>query len=243
MESSGTAPALHNVMKTAFRLAVVCLCISSSAFCDDTNTISATNSGARSGPELIRHLEYKADGYEGLLKEIARLEKELQRAKAVERGGRDTPVAPKYGLLEQLEQKAAATDAMAKELAQRNQDVAELKAKLAIMLPDGNPFLSENDKLLAQIGEMSNTVGRMSMEIQGLRATIDQLLLGNFEYYEVKEGDTFELISAQPLVYGDSSRQGWLKQANAGRMGLNGVLKPGQIIVIPRFETNRAYIF
>lgn len=69
-----------------------------------------------------------------------------------------------------------------------------------------------------------------------LALVIEEMALGNFEYYEAKGGDTFEAIAARIIVYGDASRGPWLRQFNRRRVRNPDRLEAGEVIVVPRFR-------
>jgi hypothetical protein len=97
--------------------------------------------------------------------------------------------------------------------------------------------------LKTQILSLTNHVARLEAMGKSLQSTIEQLLTGSFEYYEVKDGDTIESIAALPTIYGDASRSEWIRQANWKRVEDVDHLRPRQMLIIPRFPPNGRYEF
>lgn len=101
----------------------------------------------------------------------------------------------------------------------------------------------ERDTAQARSETLQDVVDSLNKQAKGLRQTVRRLLLGEFEYYEVKEGDSLASIAANPMIYNDPSRANWLRQANDGRVKDLSNLRTGEMLVIPRFPQNGSYEF
>lgn len=69
----------------------------------------------------------------------------------------------------------------------------------------------------------------------GLAAANKRLAAGNYEYYEVRKGDTLETIAASKQVYGTAARSEWLRQANWKRVQNIDNLRAGEVLIVPRY--------
>ena len=72
---------------------------------------------------------------------------------------------------------------------------------------------------------------------------MDHIRLGKYEYYEIQPGDTCESIAQKPTIYGDSTKSTLIRQANRGGVEDLDNLQPGEMLVIPRFDTSGTYEF
>ncbi|NCC53451.1 MAG: LysM peptidoglycan-binding domain-containing protein, partial [Spartobacteria bacterium] len=101
----------------------------------------------------------------------------------------------------------------------------------------------EIEGLRHQVEDLMNVNTRLEMMQRSLQDSVEQLLLGNFEYYEVREGDTLSSIAESPLVYGDAGKAEWIRQANSRRVDDLDDLRQGEMLIIPRFPPSGKYEF
>jgi hypothetical protein len=211
-----------------------------------TNTVvRSTNTVVPAGPEKIKQLERRANDRDMLALKIKRLELELEQVRG-EAGGAPSFVvrsASSGGRLQDMERKARGYDAIAQVVGQKDVEIAALRKELEAAKAVGKPSWTELLSYRDQLSEMTNAVVELSRECTGLRATVEQLLLGNFEYYEVNAGDTLESIATKPLVYGDATKAKWLRQANYGRVKDPDKLMEGEMLVVPRFPEQGHFSF
>jgi len=93
-------------------------------------------------------------------------------------------------------------------------------------------------------GQMIQSNNALKGLIASLQQTIDQLLLGHFEYYEIiEEGETLGSIAGLPMVYGDTNTANLLIAPNLERVPDLEVLKPGDVLVVPRFPASGKYLW
>jgi nucleoid-associated protein YgaU len=141
------------------------------------------------------------------------------------------------GRLQELEAKAKAYERSFEEKAALEARIRVLEQSL---VPDTGLTVSNQ---LGIIETLSNRLSSVMERVVELEATtnamalvIDEMALGNFEYYEAKGGDTFEAIAARVIIYGDASRGSWLRQFNRRRVRNPDKLEAGEVILIPRFR-------
>jgi hypothetical protein len=121
--------------------------------------------------------------------------------------------------------------------------ITELTNELAQVRAENATMNESISGLSKQITTLTNNLASLTSSEKLLRNTVEQLLMGNFEYYEVRAGDTLESVAAQPTIYGDASRQEWIRQANGKRVEDIDHLRPHQMLIIPRFPPNGRYEF
>lgn len=115
---------------------------------------------------------------------------------------------------------AAKTEALNTELAESKKTQAEMNAKIAF--------------LHSRTNELEHTIAEISGKLGPIEDTMRTLRMGNFEYYTVHPGDTCKSIAAQPLIYGDESKQSVIRQANKGQVADLDNLATGEVLIIPR---------
>ncbi|MBN2162806.1 MAG: LysM peptidoglycan-binding domain-containing protein [Pontiellaceae bacterium] len=165
---------------------------------------------------------------------LALLPSEMQEGKDV-RG--------KVGQLSELLNKASKSDALEREVKELWKEFDAVRLQIRHLEEELAETRAERDKVLEQLDAFKAKADKWDSVTAGLRETIERLLLGEYEYYEVKDGDTLQSIAANPMVYGDVSRAAWLRQVNEGLVSHLDSLRPGEVLVIPRFPRDGAYEF
>lgn len=197
-------------------------------------------------PSRLQTLERKASEYEWYRARYQEVQKLLDDMLVLfsenEEEGAVTPKAG-FGKLEMLLKKAEQSEMLARELAQvRAENERLLKQRDALRL-EVESIKAEFAQKTQLIQTTEENYEKWKAKADGLRETIDRLLLGEFEYYEVKEGDSLQSIAANPMVYGDPSRAVWLRQVNTGWVKHLDNLPVGEVLIIPRFPRNGLYEF
>jgi len=195
----------------------------------------------------IRELEDKAAERDKLAETCAALELEVRQLRRLVAKSRDrsetlaSPHAP--GRLETLEARAQESAALSTELAHAKVKITQLQRQLTEEQEVRRKLLNEITELQCQIEDLGTRGTEQSKQLAALRRNLDEVLLGKYEYYEVKEGDTLASIAAQPQIYGDEKRKEWIRQANARRLDNLSDLRAKQILIIPRFPPSGRYEF
>lgn len=209
--------------------------------------VGAQTDALRTSPPKLKILEEKAGDRDNLAKRCKDLEGELAKTRSALSNASDQTewVFPRDGStrLGELERKALAYDGLVTALTRRDRTIAQLTNDLSQVQIQNANMGSEIAALKVQVEALTNSVVELQTREQSLRSTIEQLLTGNFEYYEVKDGDTIETVAAQPTIYGDASRSEWIRQANWKRVEDIEHLRSHQMLIIPRFPPNGRYEF
>jgi hypothetical protein len=207
----------------------------------------STNLQLRSGPARIKELEQKAGDRDFLANRCRDLERELTEVRAALSNADVNIEAPTTGesvrRLQDVERKAMAYDGMIAKIEKRDTMIADLNKQLKDAGSANKQMQEQVDLLMKQLGGLSNQVARLEQADKSLRGTVEQLLMGNYEYYEVREGDTVESVAAMPTIYGDASRKEWIRQANRSRVEDLDHLRHGEMLIIPRFPPSGRYEF
>ena len=148
-----------------------------------------------------------------------------------------------YGMLSRLAEKAALADRLARQLEEVRAENTRLIQQREALRQELEDF---REKVLGNNQEeksLEQQCAELRRQNEGLQQTVGDLLMGRFEYYEVKEGDTLQSIAANPMIYGDASRSVWLRQANADRVRSLDRLHKGDVLVVPRFPRTGNYEF
>lgn len=148
-----------------------------------------------------------------------------------------------FGLLAELLDKAAESDARKQQVDALSHELDVARRQCDSLREELVSARAERDKSLENLKDLEERAEKWESVIVGLRETIKRLLLGEFEYYEVKEGDTLQSIAANPMVYGDAARAAWLRQVNEGQVKHLDHLRPGEVLVVPRFPRKGSYEF
>jgi chaperonin cofactor prefoldin len=197
-------------------------------------------SAPRVGAEKIKHLEQKARNHDMLLIKNRQLEAELidLRTQAVPSN------APSgRSRLEDMEWKAQHYNAMLRATEQKDKKIVELEEKLAESEKRLVALQSDMSSFNSRMAALSNMLQEAQANELKLKATVEQLVLGHFEYYEVKRGDTIESIAEKPMIYNDASKAAWLRQANRGKVKDMDHLTEGEMLIIPRFFSSDLFAF
>jgi DNA repair exonuclease SbcCD ATPase subunit len=199
----------------------------------------------RTSPSKLKVLEEKAGDRDWLAKRCKELESQLSEALSSWSNASQQAdfLRPRGMRLEELERKAMAYDGFVATLDKRERMIAQMTNQLAQAQAESAARGDEIATLKTQILSLTNNVVRLEALGKSLRSTIEQLLIGSFEYYEVKDGDTIESIAALPTIYGDASRSEWIRQANWKRVEDVDRLRPRQMLIVPRFPPNGRYEF
>ncbi len=200
-----------------------------------------------SGPAKLKQLEMKAEDRDFYVKRAKELEMRLSEAEMVIsnmiRQVESQKPQEASRRIQELERKALAYDAIVQSVEKKDGTLVNVSTKLSEAERINSELRQKVGELESKIAELEGEVKRLKDVEQGLRNTISQMALGNFEYYEVKEGDTLSSIAAKPTVYGDASRAIWLKQANRNWIDDFDFLQPGEVLIVPRFPPAGRYEF
>ncbi len=98
-------------------------------------------------------------------------------------------------------------------------------------------------ELVSATNRLHSTVRELEEKKAELEKALNVIKLGDYEHYEVREGDTCRSIAAKPMIYGDEKKHLIIRQANAGHVEDLDNLEAGQMLIIPRFNIERAYEF
>lgn len=194
----------------------------------------------------LENLERKASDYERYRARYNELQKTLDGMLALlgnTEKGRRISVQSGYGKLTELIEQAAQSKTLSIELEELKAQLDLLQRQNKGLKKEADALLAERDKALGEVEARTADAESWKNKNQGLRDTIEQLLLGKFEYYEVKNGETLAGIAANPLVYGDPSRAIWLRQVNENRVRRIENLATGEVLIIPRFPRSGSYEF
>lgn len=148
-----------------------------------------------------------------------------------------------FGQLSAVLEKAEQVDALIIQVGELKKEVALLQEQRDQLQVELEKAQTERDEVLESVQGLKDADEKWAKTVDGLRETIKRLLLGEFEYYEVKEGDTLQSIAANPMVYGDATRAAWLRQVNEGQIKHLDNLQPGEVLVIPLFPHTGSYEF
>lgn len=197
-------------------------------------------------PMRLQTLERKASEYERYRAQFLELQKLLDGMLAllpVEAGGQPPTPQAGYGMLADLLEKAARVDELTREVAVVRSELDRVQKQRDALKREVDAIQAEQAAELEKIKAYRDEIKKWEAKAVGMRETIERLLLGEFEYYEVKEGDTLQSIAANPMVYGDPSRATWLQQVNEGRVKYIHNLSAGEMLLVPRFPANGTYEF
>ncbi|MFH0880989.1 MAG: hypothetical protein V2A34_14840, partial [Lentisphaerota bacterium] len=99
------------------------------------------------------------------------------------------------------------------------------------------------DDLMVQNGLLHKQNTDFEQAQKATQQTLEQFWLGNYEYYEVAEGDTYSSIAAMPEYFNDASKAVWIRQANKSHVQDSEKLQRGEMLIIPRFPPTGRYDF
>ena len=207
---------------------------------------AATNQMLRSGPSKLKVLEQKAEDRDFLAKRVNDLEAELEKMRStlsdVDAQAEANPLES-MRRLQDIERKAIAYNGMVEKIEKRDKIIADLSQQLDESRMVNSNMQVQLDELQVQVKTLADSTKRLQQSEKALQSTVEQLLLGNFEYYEVREGDTVESIAQQPTIYGDVTKAAWIRQANRSRVEDIDALQMNEMLIIPRFPPSGRYEF
>lgn len=198
-------------------------------------------------PTPLQTMRRKASEYEryrAQYEEIQGVLDDMLELLAVETGT-ETPHKASAGIgkLALLLEKARRADFLTQEIEEMRADLEQVVQERDALQQELERALTEQAAAAEKMKGLLSEAEQWKKKIQGLHETINRLLLGEFEYYEVKEGDTLQSIAANPMVYGDPARAAWLRQVNDGRVKHLDNLLIGEVLIIPFFPSNGSYEF
>jgi DNA repair exonuclease SbcCD ATPase subunit len=195
----------------------------------------------------FEELADKAEERDVLARRVIELEETIQQLEeALESVPGQTPgqlVRQRPSMLEDLEKKAFKYETLRSELERKDNEIVSLTDDLNECQASSSNQEREMAKLRMELEKLSRINAEYQETQKSLQRSIEQLLLGHYEYYEVKKGDTLETIAASDLVYGDSTKAEWLRQANRRRVMDLDELMPGEMLIVPRFPPSGRYEF
>ena len=207
---------------------------------------AATNQMLRSGPSKLKVLEQKAEDRDFLAKRVNDLEAELEKMRStlsdVDAQAEANPLES-VRRLQDIERKAIAYNGMVEKIEKRDKIIADLSQQLDESRMVNSNMQVQLDELQVQVKTLADSTKRLQQSEKALQSTVEQLLLGNFEYYEVREGDTVESIAQQPTIYGDVTKAAWIRQANRSRVEDIDALQMNEMLIIPRVPPSGRYEF
>lgn len=197
-------------------------------------------------PSRLQTLERKAQESDRYRTQCYELQKTMDEMMALLPGDKTqgTPAdKPGLGQLSRLLEKAALADVLVRELDEAKSQVKNLTSHRDALLVELAALHAEQLETAESLEKTKTDGEKWESKVAGLRETIERLLLGEFEYYEVKEGDSLQSIASSPMIYGTPERATWLRQANEGRVKRIEHLREGEMLIIPRFPRNGSYEF
>ena len=210
-----------------------------------TVAIVSDTKTAVSGESRIQELEKKAAERDLYLAQLRELQKRLDmltgHGNAVM--GEVDAEGTGYGQLIKLREKAAMVGVLTRQVENLKSDNETLLLSRDALQEQVVSLQKELGSVAEREREQEQEAEELKKQNEGLKNTISLLLQGEFEYYEVKEGDTLQSIAADPMVYGDAARSRWLRQANRN-LGLDlNRLQKGDILVVPFYPRTGVYEF
>jgi len=195
----------------------------------------------------LQELEKKAAERDVLADTCKSLESEVQRLRGAlaELEGRQSLMGSSRtpSRLETLEARAEKFADLSTQLEYKEVRITQLQGQLDAQQETKRTMEDEISVLRSQIDALTTLTTEQAKQLAAMRSNVDEILLGKYEYYEVKEGDTLASIAAQPLVYGDEARKAWIRQTNARRVEDMDNLRVGEVLIIPRFPPSGRYAF
>lgn len=195
----------------------------------------------------LMEIEQKAMAHDSTVRQNMALQEDVERLQsalsAAQSQLHDAKTRYNPGRLLDLERKALSYAYLNEALEQQNEKIAELERQLAEEKYLTTIQAQEVERLKRRLQQVASNESAMKEQIVRLRETIDQLRMGNYEFYEVKAGDTLESIAELPMIYGDASKANQIRQANVRRIPDLDNLSVGDVLVIPRFQASGRYEF
>ena len=149
--------------------------------------------------------------------------------------------SPQHGSIRDLERRARLAQALAEQVQTMQAQINELQEAMQ----SAQTTIEEQSQKIQQqenrIEEQNRKIDEQKREINNRDVMLRLFRSGDFEYYQVAEGDTLVSIASNPMVYGDERRAVWLAYANA--LDEAAPLHAGTVIIIPRFAEGVHYDF
>ncbi len=206
-----------------------------------------TNEVWRPSPGKLQVLEQKAKDRDVLAEKNRALEKEVKTLKGTleDTNSQLGEFVVKDGTsrLQDLERRAIGYAAMQSALKQKDELIEDLNQQLESHRQVEQELRDEIDRLKLENGEWQAKLKDAERSQKSLQVTLEQFWLGNYEYYQVRTGDTVSAIAALPLFYNDASKDVWIRQANQRQVKDIDALIPGEVLIIPRFPPSGRYDF
>jgi len=207
---------------------------------------SATNIW-RPSPPRLGELEKRAIERDQVARQNQMLRQKIQtlqgNLEATNNRLKDLKVRSNPSRLEELERKALGYETLQSTLEKRDLTIAQLTRDLEAQKQVCAELQKSIDGLKEQLGQFEQVKQDLEAAQKQCQETLEQFWLGNYEYYEVKDGDTLGSIAALPTVYGDANRAQWIRQANRGHVADLDHLEAGDVLIIPRFPPSGRYEF
>lgn len=209
-----------------------------------TETTNAPPPAIAKGPGRLVELQQKAEERDKLADKCRTLEDELVALQQRLGLGDESRPRAGRGRLDSLERKAAQFEQVVL--------INEAKTEQIKLLAEENEELrlamTETEEQYVSLKTDLDSTTQSNLVLQGiiesLHQTIDQLLLGNFEYYEIREtGETLTSIAGLPMVYGDTNKVNLLIAPNRKRVPDLKNLQIGDVLVVPRFPASGKYLW
>ena len=197
-------------------------------------------------PTRLQTLERKASEYEYYRSQYQQIQELFDGMLSLLAEDEDEGVlTPKagYGMLADLLEKARKADLLSMEVSKVRTELEKVKQQRDALMKQVENLEKKEEIATETIKTYTATSEKWKTKAEGLKETIERLLLGEFEYYEVKYGDSLQSIAANPMIYGSPSRAVWLRQVNDGRVKHLDNLAPGEVLIVPRFPRNGSYEF
>lgn len=207
----------------------------------NSNVLVQTVEPIRPAAAKLRDLEQKASEHdfavrrsEALQQDVGKLRTALISAQTQleEMRSRMNP-----GRILDLEKKSLAYGYLKEQVAAQSKRISEIERQLAEEKCVTTMMAEENEKLKQALAGQGKNEAGLKQEVDALKEVVAQLQLGNYEFYEIKDGDTLASISADPLIYGDASQEERIRQWNVKRVKDINNLKAHEVLFIPRFQT------
>jgi len=193
----------------------------------------------------LREIEQKASAYDFAVRKNEVLQQDINQLRLALASAQSqlNEVKNRYtpGRLLDLERKALSYAYLKDKTEDQERRITEVERQLAEEKCLTTLLSQENEKMKQEITRAKVKESEYKDHVARLRETIDQLRQGNYEFYEIKEGDTLATIAALPMIYDDASKSELLRQANARRVEDLDRLKAGEVLIVPRFRSSGKY--
>lgn len=145
------------------------------------------------------------------------------------------------GSLRALERRARQAQALAEQVESLQQELMMAKQNISSNKTEIIQLGTNIEELHKTIEVQNAAIAEQKEQIRRRDEMLRLFRSGEFEYYQVIEGDTLASIAENPMVYGDKTKAIWIAYANA--MEPDTDLNPGTVLIIPRFTEGVNYGF